>query len=75
MSLIHKSRAMDHSIFSTTAWIALWFSVLVEILLKDEQLITVFKVRVYTDIAYANLSKVPGIFFSYLTNLHKIPVL
>ena len=75
MSLIHKARAMDHSIFSTTAWIALWFSVLVEILLKDEQLITVFKVRVYTDIAYANSSKVPGIFFSYLTNLHKIPIL
>ena len=32
---------------------------------KDEQLITVFKVRVYTDTAYANSSKVPGIFFLF----------
>ena len=34
MSLIHKTTAMDHSVFSTTAWIALWFSVLVEILIQ-----------------------------------------
>ena len=34
MSLIHKATAMDHSVFSTTAWTALWFSVLVEILIQ-----------------------------------------
>lgn len=70
---------MDHSVFSTTAWIALLCSVLAEILLKDEQLIiTAFKVRVYTDIAHASASEVPGsffFFFSYSTNLYKIPVL
>ena len=55
---------MDHSIFSTTAWIALLFSVLAEILLKNERLIIIaFKVRVYTDIAHASASRVPGRFF------------
>lgn len=62
---------MDHSIFSTTAWIGLLFSVLSEILLKDKQLITTaFKERVYTDIlAYASAPKGPGGFFFFLTDL------
>lgn len=41
-------------------------SVLAEILFKDEQLIiTAFKVRVYTDIAHASASEVPGSFISF----------
>lgn len=40
---------------------------LAEMILKDEQLITtVFKARVYTEIARASVPKVPGRFFSYL---------
>ena len=55
---------MHRSIFSTTAWIVSLFSMLAEMILKEEQLITtVFKVRVYIAIAHASALKVPGRFF------------